>query len=271
MFASMLRKMSCVLLVSALVALGPVSAGAQSNSRAMVARDIRGQYALIKRAIEPHRDLYAEDVQRNKNEKYNLADCGSLALNFGLLDSSDETTAALGIIAAHYFMWTTELPAAGYPHEATAPFLRDYEKALLDIVATKGVQGLNYDITYREGERLAKKLNDLRARQRLDAMRVEYADECGGGGTQITFVVPSDAHMYMASSFFIEICKKQGIDPSDRTKCDQYVEVPNGTQDRYAGLFTYIGVWNDGHTRTGQIDAARVGMEGAARIFRLAR
>lgn len=270
MVTSMLRKMSCVLLAPILVALGTVSATAQSNSRAMVAKDIRGQYALIKRIIEPHRDFYAEDIRtQDKNEKYNLADCGSFALNF--LEPSDATTATLSSIAAHYLMWTAELPMAGYSPESVAPFLRDYEKALLDTVASKGAKGLNYDIVHREGERLAKKLNDLRSRQHLGAMRVEYADECGGGGTEITFVVPSDAHMYMASSFFVEICQKQGIDPSDRTKCNQYVDVANGTKDRYAGLFTYIGVWADGHTRTGQIDASRVGMEGAARIFRLTR
>ena len=270
MATSILWRMSCVLLASILVTLGTVGAIAQSNSRAMVAKDIRGQYILIKRIIEPHRGFYAEDIRSpNKNDTYNLADCGSFALNF--LESSDETTATLGNIAAHYLMWTAELPKVGYSRESIAPFIQDYEKTLLDIVASKGVQGLNYDIIHREGQRLAKKLNDLRSRQHLDAERVEYMDECGGGGNEITFVVPSDAHMYMASSFFVEICQKQGIDPSDHRKCNQYVDVPNGTKNRYAGLFTYIGVWDDGHTRTGQIDADRVGVEGAARVFRLAR
>jgi hypothetical protein len=266
------RTMRCTLLVPILVMLGTLAASAESNSPTLAAKDVLGHYALIKSLVEPHRDLYAADIQPgNKSRKYNLSDCGSIALNFGLNASTDVTTVTLTQIAAHYYMWMTELPLAGYPRASVEPLIRDYENTLLGVAHRKGANNLDYDFIYREGEKLAKKLNELRSRQRLKAMHVEYMDECGGAGTMIKFIIPHDAHMFMASTFFIELCRKQGFDPSDRTKCDRYVEVPDGTEDRYAGLFVYVGEWADGYRRAGQIDAARVGAEGHGRVFRLTR
>jgi hypothetical protein len=260
--------MHCAVLAPILVVLGTVAAAAQSNSRKLVTTDLFGQYALMKTIIESRRDIYSGYVDP-KEKRYNLADCGVQALSLGVSEATDDTTSALSMIAAHYYMWVTDLPSVGYPRESVVPLIQDWEKSLLEYV--KRTNTLTYDTVHREGERLAKEINDLRSHQHLGAKQVEYMDECGGHGTDVTFVIPTDAHMFMTSTFFFELCQKQGINPSDRGACNRYVEVPNGTKDQYAGLFVYVGEWDDGYTRTGQIDVERLGRERGETIFRLRR
>jgi hypothetical protein len=262
--------MRCAVLAPILVVLGTLTASAQSNSSKLVATDLLNQYALIKSTIKPHRDWY-EHPPDDREARYNLADCGGMVANLGLPNSTDPTTSALSFIAASYYKWVTALPMAGYPLESIAPLIQDYEKTLLRHVISKGGKNITYDTWRREGEKLATKINVLRSRQHLKAKQVEYEDECGGPGIEIRFIIPKGAHMFMIATFFSELCQKQGIDPSDRVTCNRYVEVPNGTTDKFSGFYMYLGEWADGYKRTGHIDAARVSSEGGARVFRLTK
>jgi hypothetical protein len=257
-----LCRICCAVLPPILVVLGTLTASAQSTSSKLVAADLLGQYALIKSTISSHREWYY-------SVDGNLADCGGMAARVA---SSDPTTSALGFIAASYYKWVTGLPALGYPRESVVPLVQDYEKALLQHVRSEGDKTLTYDALHQEGVKLAERINDLRSRQHLKARPVEYEDECGGPGVEIRFIIPNDAHMFMIISFDFELCQKQNINPRDRLACDRYFEVQNGNTDsKYSALYYYVGEWEDGHTRAGQIDAAKVSSDSRGRVFRLTR
>ena len=123
----MLCGMRCAVLAPILVVLGTLTAtAAQSNSSKLVATDLLGQYALIKRTIKPHRDVYYDPPNLDDPElPYNLADCGGMALKLGISDSTASarglTTAELRLIAGSYYKWLTALPMRGYPRESVAP------------------------------------------------------------------------------------------------------------------------------------------------------
>ena len=82
-------------------------------------------------------------------------------------------------------------------------------------------------------------------------------DECGGGGSMITFKIPAEARMFLIPPLYIKYCQNQGIDPSDRVACDHYREVIDGSEEMLAGLYTYVAIWSDGYTRTGQFELER--------------
>ena len=257
-----LGRICCAVLPPILVVLGTLTASAQSTSSKLVAADIPGQYALIKSTIASHRDWYYSDDA-------NLADCGGIAAR---VDSTDPTTSALGFLAASYYKWATALPARGYPRESVMPLIQDYEKTLLQHIRNEGAKNVTYDTWHREGVKLAERVNDLRSRQHLKARPVEYEDECGGPGLEIRFIIPDEAHMFMILSFDFELCQKQNIDPRNRVACNKYFEVQNGhTDSKYSALYYYVGEWNDGYKRTGQIDAAKMSSDSTSRVFRLTK
>jgi hypothetical protein len=184
--------MRCAVLAPILVVLGTLTAtAAQSNSSKLVATQLLGQYALIKRTIKPHRDVYYDprDLREDPGTRgYNLADCGGMAQELGIslpASARGRTTGELRLIAGLYYKWLTTLPKLGYPRESVAPLIQDYEKTLLQRIITKGGQTATFHRSPRapmweEGEKLAKKINDLRSRQHLKARPVDYAPDCGG-------------------------------------------------------------------------------------------
>jgi hypothetical protein len=260
--------------VLGLLSLGWSDAAAQSKSSALVANDLLGQYAIIKRTIAPQRELYYFLTGKaNDDKEYNIADCGSLDLNFGLY-KSDWKSGALGSIAAHFYMWTSELPTLGYPGEMIAPLISDFEsKALQHLARAKKFEDFDKGVD-REMRALAKQLADLRSRRGLKAIKTEYNPECGGGGVVVTFKVPQGARLFIVPTFFARFCENQkNVNPADMTKCDHYSEVFDGAQDRLAGSYRYIGRWDsDGHERKGTIEVGKVGQEGyEGKVFRLTR
>jgi hypothetical protein len=182
--------MRCAVLAPILVVLGTLTAtAAQSNSSKLVATHLLGQYALIKRTIKPHRDVYYDPPDRRfREEGYNLADCGGMAQKLGIslpASARGVTTGELRLIAGLYYKWLSALPMRGYPRESVAPLIQDYEKTLLQRIITKGGQTATFHRSRRapmweEGEKLAKKINDLRSRQHLKATPVDYSPDCGG-------------------------------------------------------------------------------------------
>ena len=267
---SMLWRISWVVLAPLLLEVGTLTATAQSTSTNLVSADVLHQYTLIKEIIKGRPDIYNAPPS-DRRAQYNLFDCGVSGLELGIHSSNDRTTSALSWIAANYYIWMTDLPAVGYPRALISPLIEDYERTLLGHITGKGAANVTYDIWHQEGMRLATAINNLRSRQHLTAAPIDYMDECGGHGTDVKFIIPTEAHMFMTSTFFGELCQKQGINRFDRVNCDRYVDVPNGTEDQYAGLYLYVGEWNDGYTRNGQIDVERLSEEGRFKVFRLSR
>ena len=70
----------------------------------------------------------------------------------------------------------------------------------------------------------------------LKAAKVEFIEECGGGGSMITFKIPAEARMFLIPPLYIKYCQNQGIDPSDRVACDHYREVIDGSEEMLAAL-----------------------------------
>jgi len=223
---------------------------AQSDSRSLIKSNMLSQYAIIKNLIDPRRT----GVHLTGREPQNLGTCGDMeSLYFGIHSQEDVTTTALVRIAGHYYKWEHELPLLGYSLGIVSPLIDEVERRLLAHVVAKG--GDNFQNKLRpEAGQLAKQLNAVKSRQNLRAKTVYFTDECGGGGRAFAFKIPKQAHLFLISEFFIELCKKQGFDPYDRRKCNHWSEIPEGADWEMAGTYTYTAEWEDGTTRTARIN-----------------
>ena len=91
----------------------------------------------------------------------------------------------------------------------------------------------------------------------------------GGGGILVEFKVPKGARLFYTSVFLANLCKAQGYDPSDRSACDQWIELFNGDNKMLAGSFNYVGEWPDGGKRAGRFNADQVRRTKSGAVFQL--
>ena len=178
-----------------------------------------------------------------------------MELELGLDPDGDSTTYSLTRIAGYYHMWTAELPQYGYPSGVVVPLIKEVEKELLESVVDNKARELKYEVFLEEASKLANALNQTKSKLGLKTADVEFFDDCGGGGVLTVFKMSTGARMFMLPTFFIRLCQVQGIDHSDRSKCNHYKEVFDGGELMLAGIYTYVAEWPDGHTKTGQFDA----------------
>jgi hypothetical protein len=249
-----------------LVAIGIPQSFAQSSSRQMIAKDRMGQYAVLKNMIDPRQ---SGKVPHGRDSQ-NLGTCGDMELELGLTYDTDATTAALVRIAGHYFKWENELPKLGYPRQTVLPLIAAVEEKLLARVASKGGDDFQ-DALSREAIVLARQLNSANAKLNPRAKKVYFQDECGGGGILVEFKVPKGARLFYTSVFLANFCKTQGYDPSDRSACDQWIELFNGDNKMLAGFFNYVGEWPDGWKRAGRFNADQVRRTKSGAVFQLER
>jgi len=249
-----------------LVAIGIPQSFAQSSSRQMIAKDRMGQYAVLKNMIDPRQ---SGKVPHGR-ESQNLGTCGDMELELGLTYDTDATTVALVRIAGHYFKWENELPKLGYPRQTVLPLIAAVEKKLLAHVVLKGGDEFQ-DALSREAIVLARQLNSANAKLNPRAKKVYFLDECGGGGIVVEFKVPKDARLFYTSVFLANYCKTQGYDPSDRSACDQWIELFNGDNKMLAGYFNYVGEWPDGWKRAGRFNADQIRRTKSGAVFQLER
>jgi hypothetical protein len=193
-----------------------------------------------------------------------------MELILGLDPEGNAETDALMRIAGYQYTWVTELPEFGYPPEVVGPLVRDAETKLLAyVVSHRGYDSLTdgfYSALQSQADALAAKLSEYKSKQNLNAAKAEFMDECGGGGTLITFKIPKEAKMFIIPPLYMKYCQNQGIDPSDRSACDRYREIFDGAHQMLSGLYYYVAEWPDGHTRKGQFDSS-----GMPEVFHLSR
>jgi hypothetical protein len=282
----MLRIVFCLVVFAMLFTMGIIESQAKPNSQEAVAKDRLGQYALIKKMIDPRRT----GVYPSGREPENLGTCGDMELELGLLDAeypderpgsvattrahnarrarsglNDATTYALVRIAGHYYKWDHELPKLGYPRQLVLPLIDEVEQKLLSQVVSKGGEDFQETIS-REANLLAKRLNAAARERHLRAPKVFFGDECGGGGILTEFKVPEGAHLFYTSDFLVRLCREQGYDPSDRSSCNRWEEVFDGSHLMLAGYYYYIAVWRDGDK-----EPTRFKAEALNGVFRLRR
>jgi hypothetical protein len=227
-----------------LVAISIPPSFAQSTSRQMIAKDRIGQYAVLKNMIDPRQSGKVPHGRESRN----LGTCGDMELELGLTYDTDATTVALVRIAGHYFKWENELPKLGYPPQTVLPLIAAVEEKFL-----------------------ARQLNAANAKINPRAKKVYFQDECGGGGVLVEFKVPKGARLFYTSVFLANFCKTQGYDPTDRSACDQWMELFNGDNKMLAGSFNYMGEWPDGEKRAGRFNADQVKRTKSGAVFQLER
>lgn len=250
----------------------------QMTAREAVAKDPRGQYAIIKKLIDPR----LTGKYPTGRERDNLGTCGDMELELGILpatlkpagknalnkvasSAADARTEALVHLAGLFYKWEHELPKLGYPREISLPLIIEVERRLLDHVVAKGGDDFQ-DTLDREGTRLARRLNATAAQRHLRTTKVFFEDACGGGGMLTRFRIPKGVHFFLTSDFYVRLCKAQERDPLDLSTCTYWEELSDGQQKMLAGYYHCVAEWPNGEKRT-----ARFNAESANGVFRLAK
>src|SRR5215470_199658 len=230
-----------IVVTTVILAMGGLShADAQSNSRTLVAMNQLAQYAIIKPVAENQvkagiRDYIQTRLPR-ESPPVNLHGCGTLELDMGL--RHNDLTDALARVAAHHYWWNQLLLSAGYPREIVTSLTDEIEGRLIKGVISKSNVNEKFvaNALSLEANGLIKQLRLLKAKQHWRAKDVIY-DECGGPGIFIEFKVPNGVRLFIASDFYVDLCRKQGLPPFDRLKCNHWVEVHNRAQEQLAGIY----------------------------------
>ena len=264
----MINRHSIILLLATAFIAPVTDAMAQTNSRTVITNDLNGQYEVIKALINPSDGTFDYEA-RSEGTNYNLHSCGDMETDLGLDPEGDFATDSLTRIAGYYHMWTNHLPKIGYPSEAVETSVREVEKKLLASVINNNEHQLDYEYLILQMNSLATELNTIRSNRKLQAPPLEVMDECGGGRIQVNFKTPTGVKMFMLPSFFARLCEKQGIDPYDRSACNQYWEIIDGMEAQLSGVYTYIAEWPDGTVKTGQFDAWSLPEQGQIKFFKL--
>jgi hypothetical protein len=227
------------------------------------------EYAAIKpivaKLLEHTDDFYLQDVLPRETS-VNLFACGALEGKLGL--RGNDLSTALARVAAYDYSWHKLLPAAGYPDEITTPLINDAEHRLFTQVLRSGGNRGFLTALGREANHIAQQLNAIRVRRGLRAKPLHYNDECGGPGVLVTFSVPRDAQLFLASEFYVELCKIRLRPPFDRDKCNHWEEVFDGAVESLSGLYNYIAEWADGTRRVSRFNADKLGSTNDA-VFKL--
>ena len=159
-------------------------------------------------------------------------------------------------IANEALILEDNLRAFGYPARLWAPVIARYESAEVSI-ADRTSEGRFYEgttsVRNKMTGRLLKDLNAYRKRHR-GLMPVKSEGGCGGGGFSVKVATqPSGGRIMVVPTFFYELCRVQGINPDDPTRCSHWREVVDGNVAQVSGDYRYSVRWHDGTIRRGKL------------------
>lgn len=219
-----------------------------------VKADPAGQYVLIKTMAASLRPPAAQAAPRGDPEGYDIVGCWAPYHVLGDWATRAELTGRLVVLALETSAWSRDLVRGGYPAKPLAEAIGRYESAMVAAGATEAARN-------RALESLAAELETLR-RTAPGAIRTRKGgDGCGGPGPAVQLrykTFPAEGRARFIPKSLHEVCRAQGLDPNDFTRCDYWLESADAEPRFFIGEHVWQARWPDGTTARGEFDARSI-------------
>jgi hypothetical protein len=222
-----------------------------------VKADPAGHYVLIKTVAGSLTPPATQAAPRADPEGYAIAGCWAPEhLLAGWAERAD-LGGLLVVLALETAAWTRDLVRGGYPAAPLGEAIGRYEAAVVAAGATDAARN-------RGLESFAAELETLR-RSAPGAMKAHKAGGCTRPSLAVQLrykTVPPDGRARFIPKSLYELCRAQGLDPGDPTRCDYWMESPEGEPRFFVGEHVWQARWPDGTTARGEFDARSVAEPG---------
>jgi hypothetical protein len=246
------------------------SAGAQSTglqtsdsrpSSERVKADPAGQYVLIK-SVAATLPAPARRTPRGDPDGYDLAGyCWAPEYVMGDWAKPADLAGRLLMVAMETTVWSRELAVRGFPVKPLSEAIGRYEGAMVAAGATDAAR-------QRGHEALVAELEALR-RASPGAPRVQLSAGCSGPtlAVQLRYkTVPEGGRARFIAKALHEICRVQGIDANDSTRCDYWLENPEAEPRFFMGDYVWSARWPDDRVVQGEFDARSISEPGVVTL-----
>ena len=252
--------------LAALLVTVATSVAAQSVDNRLsserIAADPAGQYLLVKKVVGALAPPVGTAAPRSDPEGYDVAGlCWDGGHVLGDWAKRAELPSRLVMLALETTGWSRRLGRGGYPEKPLAEAIGRYEAAMIAAGAT--------DVARERG--LDAFLAELVVLHRASpgSLGVRKAGGCANASQSVQIrgkTVPEGGRARFIPKVLYEVCRAQGLDANDITRCDYWMESPDAEPRFFIGEIVWQARWPDGITTTGEFDAGSVGKPGVVTL-----
>jgi hypothetical protein len=254
-----------VVLLSIATSLGAAAQTSGASAQAIDTRmsservkaDPAGQYVLIKTVAASLTPPATQRTPRDDPEGYDIAGCWAPEQVLADWAPRADLSGRLIVLALETAAWTRDLARGGYPAAPLGEAIGRYEAAVVAAGATDAARN-------RGLETFAAELETLR-RTAPGAVKTTKAGGCTRPSLAVQLrykTVPAEGRARFIPKALHELCRAQGLDPADPTRCDYWMESSEGEPRFFIGEQVWQVRWPDGTTVRGEFDARSVSEPG---------
>ena len=249
--------MRALAFLTIIIAWATASSATAETSVALVKKDIRGQYQLMKHVYANEMANAAKPGTGSRpkpKESYDLVSCAPADPE---ISSRDNLTTDIARLAAEIWSASGILDWIGYPKSLWETSLANYEKMQLDRIAAG--RRFSSDVESNAAEPLIKRLNEFGKRSKPRLAEVAWDTACGGTGHELTLVTdPPKGKVRIWPALYHAFCSAQGVKADSVRECNQWIEIADGEADLFSGAYWFQASWQNGPTVQGRKDISRL-------------
>ena len=219
--------------------------------------DPSGQYVLIKTVAGSLTPPATQATPRADPDGYGIAGCWAPEHVLADWTKPADLGGRLVVLALETAAWARDLARGGYPAGPLGEAIGRYEAAMVAAGATESARN-------RALESFAAELEALR-RTAPGALKTNKGAGClrPSPAVQLRYkTVPPEGRARFIPKALYELCRAQGIDPVDTTRCDYWMESSENEPRFFVGEHVWQARWPDGTTARGEFDARSVSEPG---------